>query len=129
MEVLVEHMVAVVVIARVFRYDAWVRLARKRGDYVAKLHVGEPGHALVSGLARPHPVAWNVGVTLGAAGGLTLVIPDRQKAAVLCDREVGLPLSAGTGICVQFEWRAKGRATIGGTDVEDVGWIAGSARV
>ena len=104
---LVAHLVAVVVVARIFRYDARIRLARQRGDYVAELHVGEPGGAVVDGLARPHPVARNGLVTLLAAGALARVIPHRQKAAIGGGREVGLPLRTGRASVFNFNGALK----------------------
>ena len=129
MEVRVAHLVAIVVVAPVFRYDARVLLAREGRDYITKLHVGEPGGAVVGGFARPHSVARNARVRVLAVGGFALVIPYRKEAAIRGGREVGLPLSAVSGVGVQFQWRAKGVAIVRGTDVEDIARIAGPAGV
>ncbi len=104
---------AVVVVARIFRDDAWVRLAGQRGDYVGERIVSQPGQAVVVGLARPHSVTRNRRVALGAGGGLARVVPHREEGASRADRKVGLPLRTGSSIGVQFEWRAKGHATVG----------------
>src|SRR6266480_1096228 len=118
---------AVVVVARVGGKDAGVRLRRKRGDYVRKRIVRQPGRAVVIGLARPHPVTGSGRVTKSAVGALALVIPRRQESAGGAYREVRLPLSAGSSIGVQLEWRAKGHTTVGGTDIIDVARVTPSA--
>src|SRR5439155_9255419 len=96
-EVLVEQRGGVVVVAHIDRYDARVGLQRQRGDYVRKRHVGQPGHAVVGGLARPHPVAGGAGAGGLATGRcpLSLVVPDDEEAAVRGDRKIGLPLGLG----------------------------------
>jgi len=116
---------AVVIVAHIFRHNAWVRLAGKRRQNVREGFIRPPGDSVVGGLARKHLIAPNGGATLDTGlGGIALVIPHREKAAVRSGREVGLPLSLGRGIGVQLQWRAKGNATIHGADVEDISGIA-----
>ena len=118
---------AVVVVARI------VRLRCRSGWPGSGLTTSEnascrqPGRAVVGGLARPHPVARNGRVTLAAAGALARVIPHGEEGATRADRKVGLPLRTGSGIGVQFEWRAKGHAAVGGADVIDVAGIGAGA--
>ena len=122
---------AVVVVAHIFPDDVSVRLGGKRGDDVRERLICSPAESAVGGFARPHSVARNAWITLGAGGGFAFVIPHRDKAAVRAGGDVWLPLSAGRGVGVQFERRAKGRATIGGANVADVArvTVAGIARV
>ena len=101
-DVVIDQCRGVVVVARIFRYDAWVRLAGKGAHYVAERHVGEPSNTVVGGLAPPHLVARNGRVALLAVGTPARVIPHRKDSATRADRDVRLPLRAGSAIGVQF---------------------------
>ena len=102
-------------------------MQRQRGDYVRKRHVGQPGHAVVGRLARPHPVARGAGAGGLATGRcpLSLVVPDGEEAAIRGDRKIGLPLGlGGIDIGVEHEGSAKGHPAVRGADVEDVAGVA-----
>src|SRR2546428_344886 len=83
------------VVPRIAIYDAGVRLTGEGGDYVREHIVRQPRHAVVVGLAPPHPVAGNGRVTLGAGRAFASVIPHREEGASRADRKVGLPLRTG----------------------------------
>src|SRR5436190_1952508 len=104
---------AVVVIARVARYNRWVRLPRQRTHYVRKRIVRQPTHTIVVGLARPHPVTGDVRVTFRATRALARIVPRRQQSARRADRQVRHPLRTSRGIGIQLERRAKGNAAVG----------------
>ena len=69
-------------------------------------------------------VARNGRVTLLAVGAPARVIPHREESATRADREIGLPLRAGSGIGVQLQRRAKGYAAVSGANVEDIARVA-----
>jgi hypothetical protein len=118
---------AVVVVARIGRLDAVIRLCRERGDNVRECIVRQPRRAVIGGFARPHPVTGNGRVAPGAASTLARVIPRRQEAAARADREVRLPLRTDRGIGVQFERRGKGHTAVGRADVINVARVSASA--
>ena len=90
--------------------------------------VSQPGHAVIGGLARPHPVARDGRVTLACSWcSRAASYHDGEEGAARADRKVGLPLRTGSGIGVQLEWRAKGHAAVGGADVKDVARVAAGA--
>ena len=95
-----EHRRAVVVVTRIGRHDARVRLGRERGDYVRQRLVRQPAQAIVIGLARPHPVARAARVAIGTVEGLARVIPCRQQRTSRADRQSGLPLRTSRGVGV-----------------------------
>jgi hypothetical protein len=75
-------------------------LARQRAHYVRERIVSKPGHTVVCGLARPHPVARNSWVTTNAADAFACVVPHREHRAVRTDRETRLPLRSSRDIRV-----------------------------
>src|SRR5947209_16247179 len=115
---------AVIVVARIGPLDVEVGLRRQRTNYVRQRIVSQPCHAVVVGLARPHPVTGNARVSISAVGALARVIPRRQESTGITDRNVGLPLRTGRGIAVQLERRAEGHPAIGGANVVNVAGIA-----
>src|SRR5262249_55587677 len=115
---------AIVVVASVIAEDERVLLRRQGCDYVRKHIVRQPVRAIVVGLARPHPVARNSLIPLGAVGGLPGIIPDGEEGASLADRKVRFQIRTASGISVKLKWRAKGEAPIGGADVVDIGRVA-----
>ena len=96
-----EYCRAVVVVAGVAKHDIRVLLPRQGTNYVRKHIVRQPALTIVVRLARPHPVTGSVRVTLCAGGALARVIPRRQQSAGRADRQVRLPLRAGTAVGVQ----------------------------
>src|SRR5919109_2940448 len=120
---------AVVVVANVAPHDKRITLGWQRTDYVRERIVRQPGHAVVVGLARPHPVTRRGWVTIlaVAVGALTCVIPCREQGAGWADRKVRLPLRPVRGVGVQLKWRTEGNAAVGRTDVIDVARVAASA--
>src|SRR5206468_11454063 len=97
-------------------------------DYIRERCVSQPGRAVVGGLARIHPVTRNGRVTyLAVVRRLALVVPHGEEAPIRCDRDIGLPLSACSGIGIQLDWRGKGYPAVGGADVEDVGGVGAGA--
>src|SRR5437667_7120240 len=117
----------IVVIARVARHNKRIALSWQWCDHIAEGHIGEPGCAIVSRLARPHPVAGDARVTLGATGALAPVIPHGENGATRANRNVRLPLRTGRGIAVQLERRTKGYTAISGADIIDVASICAGA--
>ena len=118
---------AIIVVARIGRLDAVIRLRRQRADNVRECIVRQPRRAVIGGFARPHPVTGNGRVAPGAASTLARVIPRRQEAAGRADREVRLPLRTDRGIGVQLERRGKGHTAVGRADVIDVARVSASA--
>src|SRR2546423_465658 len=118
---------AIVVIARVARHNKRIALSGQRTHHIAEGHVRKPGRAVVSGLARPHPVTGPGRVAFAATGALAPIIPSGKHSASGANRNIRLPLRTRRGIAIQFEWRAKGYATICGTNVKDVTSVAASA--
>jgi hypothetical protein len=86
MQVLIENGGAIVVVAHVVRDDSRLRMLRQRADHVREHIIRQPRHAVVVGLARPHPVARNGWVTSGAGGALAGVVPYREHRAIRPDR-------------------------------------------
>jgi hypothetical protein len=117
----------IIVVARIRRLDAVIRLRRERGDNVRECIVRQPRRAVIVGLARPHPVAGNTWAATSATGALARVIPRRQEAAGRADREVRLPLRTDRGIGVQLQRRGKGHTTVGRANVIDVARVSASA--
>ena len=124
---LVSNRRAIVVVARVARHDVRVALSWQGAHHVRKRIVSQPGHAVVVGLARPHPVAGDARVTFGATGALARVVPRGEEGACVADRKVRLPLRTGSGISVQLKWGTEGNATVRGTNVIDVARIGTGA--
>lgn len=111
---------AVVIVARIRRLDARIRLRRQRRDYIRERIIRQPTHAVIVRLARPHPVTWNTGATTGTTGALARVIPCRKERAGWADRQVCLPLRTRTPVGVQLQRRTKGYAAVGGTNIINV---------
>ena len=90
---------------------------------------GQPSHAVIVGLARPHPVTRRSWVTIlaVAVGALTCVIPCREESAAWADRKVRLPLGTGSGISVQFQWGAEGNAAVARANIIHVARVTASA--
>src|SRR5206468_9857291 len=86
-----------------------------------------PRGTVVGGFARKHLVARDGRVAHLAAGGAALVVPHREKSAAVADGNIRLPLSPGSGISIQFKWRAKGHPLVGGADIFDVTRIRAGA--
>ncbi|PYK37736.1 MAG: hypothetical protein DME60_12100 [Verrucomicrobia bacterium] len=122
-----EHRRAVIVVARIGRLNARIGLRRQRTHYVRQCIVRQPTHAIVVGLARPHPVTRNRWATAGAARALPCVVPGGKEGARVTDRKVGLPLRTRRGISVQLEWRAKTNPPVGRADVIDIPSVSASA--
>ena len=85
---------AVIVIAGIRRLDAGIGLRWQRADYIGELHISQPCHPVIGGLARPHPVTGHSRISAGATGALAPVIPCSKDGAVLANGEIGLPLGA-----------------------------------
>src|ERR1041385_7477403 len=116
---------AVVVVAGIAHRDIRVWLTWQRRDHVRVRHVSLPAHAIVGGIASPHPVAGGVN-TRRATRALASVIPHREEAPICIDGEVRLPLCGGRRVRVQLQWRAEGHAAICGSDVIHVTTIEGA---
>src|SRR5207247_2198779 len=84
----------------------------------------QPSDTTVGRLAREHLVTQSRGATVDTGPGWRFVIPHGEEAAIVGDREVGLPLSLGVGVGIQLDGCGECGAGVGRTDVEDVGWIA-----
>src|ERR1051326_7982243 len=125
--VLAKYRRRVVVVAHINRYDAWIGLQRQRADYVRQRIVSQPGYTVVDGFTRMHLVArraWTGGLATGCYSR-SFVVPSGKECPPVADRKVRLPLGFGRiGVGVQLEWRAKGRATVGGANVKDIAWVA-----
>src|SRR5207253_1580305 len=103
-----------------------VWLTWQRRDHVRVCHVSLPAHAIVGGLASPHPVAGGVN-TWRATRALASVIPHREEAPIYIHGEVRLPLCGGRRVRVQLQWRAEGHAAVCGSDVIHVTRIGAGA--
>ena len=108
------------------RYDARVGLQRQGADYVRERFVGQPGHAVVVGLARPHPVTRS-----GGAGRLATGRYPRRSSYQVAKRvpaslteRLGCHCALVVDVGVQLEWGAEGHPHVGGADVEDVAGVA-----
>ena len=117
----------IVIVASVRRLDARIRLPRQRRDYIGERIIRQPTHAVIVGLARPHPVAWNSRATTGTTGALARVIPCRQERAGGADRQVRLPLRTRPAVGVQLQRSTKGYAAIGGANIINVARVAAGA--
>src|SRR5919201_1348215 len=117
---------AIVVVAGITPRDIRVWLSWQRRDHVRVRHVSLPAHAVVGGLASPHPVAGGVN-TRRATRALASVIPHREEAPIFIDGEVRLPLCGGRRVGVQLQWRAEGHAAVCGSDVIHVTKIGAGA--
>ena len=128
MKMLIYRGSGIVIVPRIHRLYARIRLKRQRRNYVREAVVIQPGRTVIGGSARPHPVTrrTRTGRLTTSRCPFALVIPHREKAAGRAHRNVRLPLGFGRiGIAIELERGAKGLTLVCRADVKNITRIPG----